>query len=95
MHYSAKLEATQFDRHDILMDEGDRVRLDVTSSELIRTNLVDADLSGTILKRADLSGTKINDQQLASSGSLEGATMPNGQMHEDWLTSKKAGGKDG
>ena len=91
----ANLEATHFDRLDILMDEEDRVRLDVTSSELIRTNLVDADLSGTILKRADLLGTKINDQQLASSGSLEGATMPNGQKYEDWLKDKEGREEDG
>jgi uncharacterized protein YjbI with pentapeptide repeats len=85
----AKLEATHFDRHDILMDEEDRDRLAFTSAELTRTNLVDADLSGTILTRADLLEAKINDQQLVSSASLEGAIMPKGQKYQDWRKTKK------
>ena len=90
----AKLEVTYLDHLDIQMDEEDRDRLDFSSAELTRTNLVDADLSGTILKRADLLGVKINDRQLASTDSLEGATMPNGQKYEDWLKDKKSQGKD-
>jgi hypothetical protein len=43
-----------------------------------------ADLSHADLSRAD----EVTDDQLAEAGSLEGATMPNGQKYEDWLKSK-------
>jgi hypothetical protein len=41
--------------------------------------LLEADLTG-----ADLTGVKgLTEEQLATSKSLEGATMPNGQKYED------------
>jgi len=51
--------------------------------------LTDADLSG-----ADLTGADITEDQLAQCGSLEGATMPNGQKYEDWLKYKEARAED-
>jgi len=40
-----------------------------------------ADLSGANLCGANLSGAEVTDEQLAKAASLEGATMPNGDIH--------------
>ena len=54
-----------------------------------------ADLNGTVLYDANLSGANLSNatgktaQQLdGQAGSLEGAIMPNGQKHEEWLKSR-------
>ena len=54
-----------------------------------------ADLSGADLSGADLSGANLNgtegatNEELAQqAAALKGATMPNGQLYEDWLKSK-------
>jgi uncharacterized protein YjbI with pentapeptide repeats len=60
-------------------------------------NLNDANLSGADLSNANLSGANLkdatgwNEEQLKQTESLEGATMPDGQMYEDWLKSKGRG----
>jgi hypothetical protein len=41
-----------------------------------------ADLSGADLSGADLRGAKVTDEQLAKAASIEGATMPDGTIHE-------------
>jgi uncharacterized protein YjbI with pentapeptide repeats len=72
-------------------------------ADLSGADLSGADLSGANLSGANLSGADLSDsggitneeleQQVAASlqGSLEGATMPNGQKYEDWLKSKGSG----
>jgi hypothetical protein len=54
-------------------------------ANLSEANLIDADLSDADLAAADLSGAEITGEQLAKVESLDGATMPNGQIYEDWL----------
>jgi uncharacterized protein YjbI with pentapeptide repeats len=62
-------------------------------------------LTGANLKGANLCRAKLTDKQLAECKSLEGATMPDGQIlqgddnpdgptFEDWVKNKKAQGKD-
>jgi hypothetical protein len=51
-----------------------------------RANLREADLEGADLGVANLTIAQgWTKDQLAAARSLEGATMPNGQMYEDWL----------
>jgi Pentapeptide repeats (8 copies) len=57
-------------------------------------DLREADLHGANLKRAKLFKAKVTDEQLRTPTSLEEATMPNGQMYEDWLKDEKASGED-
>src|SRR5215203_3380787 len=54
--------------------------------------LVKAKLSGAVLNKANLNGAEgiTNEELEQQAKSLEGATMPNGQMHEDWIKDKKA-----
>jgi Pentapeptide repeats (8 copies) len=46
-----------------------------------------ARLDGADLSGADLANAKITEEQLRQAASLEGATMPNGQRHEEWSRS--------
>src|SRR5215207_6311578 len=69
------------------------IAVDLKEVDLRLANLSGASLRGADLQanlfRADLSGAKgWTEEQLALAGSLEGATMPNGQKYEDWLKSK-------
>jgi hypothetical protein len=50
-----------------------------------------ADLSGADLISAEGITNVELERQVAS---LEGATMPNGHTHENWLKAKDRGGKD-
>jgi len=59
------------------------------TDEQLHANLQDANLQGAILQYA-----KVTDEQLASTLSLQGATMPDGQEYEDWIKDKEGGGKD-
>jgi uncharacterized protein YjbI with pentapeptide repeats len=74
---------------------------DLSEADLSEADLSGAKLSGANLSEADLSNADLSDavgitneeleQQVALpwlEGSLEGATMPNGQKYEDWLKSK-------
>ena len=42
------------------------------------------DLGGADLSRADLTNADVTTEQLQKAASLEGATMPDGQIYEDW-----------
>jgi hypothetical protein len=50
-----------------------------------------ADLSGADLRGVDLTDAYVSEEQLRSAESLEGATMPNGLKHEEWLKRKRRG----
>ena len=55
-------------------------------------NMVDlrgADLNDADLQEADLKGAKVTPKQLAACGSLENATMPDGQRYQDWVARGK------
>jgi uncharacterized protein YjbI with pentapeptide repeats len=71
---------------------------DLTDAKLHNTDLTDAKLHNANFKGADLSNanltgaTDISEEKLEQQAfSLQGATMPNGQMYEDWLKSKGSG----
>lgn len=60
-------------------------------ADLREANLNEANLSGVDLRQADLGRANLSgafgwtDAQFRAAGSLEGATMPNGQKYEEWL----------
>jgi uncharacterized protein YjbI with pentapeptide repeats len=58
---------------------------ELRDANLISADLRGADISGASLSGASLSGAAVTEEQLSSSESLEGATMPNDQKYEDWL----------
>jgi uncharacterized protein YjbI with pentapeptide repeats len=64
-------------------------------ANLVGASLAEAILEDTDLEVADLSDAVLRDairwtpEQLAKAKSLKGATMPNGQMYEDWLQSRE------
>ena len=64
----------------------------LSAADLSRANLSKANLSGV-----DLSGARgiTNEELEQQAGSLEGATMPNGQKYEDWLKDKVGRVEDG
>jgi len=62
-------------------------------ANLSRADLTGAKLTGANLTGANLKGSIVKVEQLATSGSLEGATMPNGQKYKDWLKSKVQSGR--
>ena len=69
---------------------------DLAGAELLNANLLSgADLSGAILTEANLRYAHgISEQQLDEQCKvLIGATMPNGQLYEDWLKDKVARGE--
>ena len=61
------------------------------NADLRDADLKGANLTNANLKGANLKGAEVTDEQLASSKSLEGAIMPNGQKYEDWIKSKGRG----
>jgi uncharacterized protein YjbI with pentapeptide repeats len=73
---------------------------DLSSADLSGANLrdaflQDANLENTNLSNANLSGAAgISNKVLGQHGSLEGATMPNGQKYEVWLKDKENGEED-
>jgi hypothetical protein len=54
----------------------------LSGSELEALDLTQTDLSGADLSGANLSEATVNDEQLDTVWSLEGATMPDGSTHE-------------
>jgi hypothetical protein len=64
----------------------------MSDADLSDADLSEANLQGATLRGADLSGAEgWTEDQLSEAGSLEEATMPNGQKYEDWLKSKRSG----
>jgi len=67
----------------------------LSENSMIGADLSGADLSGANLVRTDLGGANLTgvknwtDDQLRRAGSLKGATMPNGQIYEDWLKDRE------
>lgn len=55
---------------------------DLTKAHLATANLEKANLNGANLERADLQDAKVTETQLAEAKSLNGATMPDGTIHE-------------
>ena len=55
---------------------------DLMGAELRFTDLKDANLESANLSKANLNGAKVTEEQLAQAASLEGATMPDGTVHE-------------
>jgi uncharacterized protein YjbI with pentapeptide repeats len=49
---------------------------------LVALDLSDTDLSGADLSGTNLSEATVNEEQLDTVGSLEGATMPDGSMYD-------------
>ena len=79
----------------------DLTHADLSGAGLENTDLRDSNLLGTDLNDADLSGADLsdargltNEQIAASSKTLEGATMPNGQKYEDWLKEREKDGEN-
>jgi hypothetical protein len=70
---------------------------DLSGAYLYGANLSGADLLGADLSGADLSYARgFTDEELEQqAASLKGATMPNGQKYEDWLTDKEGSREDG
>jgi flagellar basal body-associated protein FliL len=68
---------------------------DLAGAELLNADLSGADLSGANLTEAHLRYAHgISEQQLDEQCKiLVGATMPNGQLYEDWLKDKAARGE--
>jgi uncharacterized protein YjbI with pentapeptide repeats len=67
----------------------------LTDAYLVEAQLRDADLGGADLSRADLrEATGWTREQLTAAKRLEGATMPNGQKYEHWLTDKESSRED-
>jgi len=79
--------------------------VDLSEADLRGAVLTGADLSGSDLSGADLTDALVTKEQLYRAKSLEGATMPDGQIlksadnpdgptFEDWLKSKGRGEND-
>jgi hypothetical protein len=54
----------------------------LSGAELVTLDLSETDLSGADLSGANLSEATVNDEQLDTVWSLEGATMPDGSRHD-------------
>ena len=84
---------------------------DLSKTNLQGADLREANLWSATLSEADLSGTDLTGAYRRFMGepkelitkewlekqtkSLEGATMPDGQLYEDWLKSEGRGGEEG
>jgi hypothetical protein len=66
---------------------------DLQGANLQKASLERAILFGANLQKAVLRGALVTEEQLADAGPLQGATMPNAQMYEDWLKDKEGRGK--
>ena len=82
--YGTDLRGAYLSGVDLSDDEG---RFE-SGARMIRTRLAGAYLDG-----ADLTNARVSEEQLREAESLEGATMPNGQMYEDWLKSRGENGE--
>jgi uncharacterized protein YjbI with pentapeptide repeats len=82
------------------------VATNLTNADLSEAKLQNADLSSAVLQNANLTNADLTDANLdgatgitneeleQQAGSLEGATMPNGQKYEEWRKDKQGNGKD-
>jgi uncharacterized protein YjbI with pentapeptide repeats len=71
---------------DAFLQDANLENTNLSNANLHGAFLQDANLEDTILIAADLSGAAgISNKVLGQHGSLDGATMPNGQKYEDWL----------
>ena len=68
----------------------------LSKADLSRANLSGANLSEASLNEANLSNVRgITDEKLEQqASSLKGATMPDGQLYEDWLKDRESRGED-
>jgi uncharacterized protein YjbI with pentapeptide repeats len=64
-----------------ILEGADLQGADLEGADLRETNLNKANLS-----RANLRGATVTNEQLKTTSSLEGATMPDGSKYEDWLS---------
>jgi len=64
------------------LGEADLRMANLREASLSGADLQRADLTGANLQRATLLGAKVTDGQLAEAWTLEGATLPNGRVHE-------------
>jgi uncharacterized protein YjbI with pentapeptide repeats len=83
------------DLQDSDLEEANLQRAILRGASLQRANFQGADLQGVTLRRANLrgasfQGAKVTDDQLTDALYRRGATMPSGQMYEDWLSAKRA-----
>ena len=67
--------------------------IDPSNDHLKPTNLRGADLTNADLSDAYLTGIEVSKEQLDRCKSLQGATMPDGLKHEDWLKGQESGWK--
>jgi uncharacterized protein YjbI with pentapeptide repeats len=89
----------------VLLQDASLRDANLEGATLFDAQLEGADLSGAYLSGADLSGADlrgaklvlahVTEEQLEHANTLEGATMPNGLMYEDWLKDRKGDRKDG
>jgi hypothetical protein len=77
-----------------LLQQADLRQAYLQGAKLRQANLEEANLEEANLEEANLQDAKVTDEQLASTVSLQGAIMPNGQKYEDWLKDKEGSGKD-
>jgi hypothetical protein len=56
--------------------------IDLRDTVLRRADLLEADLQGANLQGANLRKAQVTNEQLADMGSLQGATMPDGSIHD-------------
>jgi uncharacterized protein YjbI with pentapeptide repeats len=94
----AKLRRADMRRAVLMSENTDSIplpRLSATSNYVLHSpGPKNADLSGADLRGVDLTDAYVSEEQLRSAASLEGATMPNGLKHEEWLK-RKARREDG
>lgn len=64
------------------LDGVDLSNANLSGAELADLNLTETDLSGADLSGANLTGATVTEEQLATVGSLEGATIPDGSIHD-------------
>jgi uncharacterized protein YjbI with pentapeptide repeats len=103
--HKAQLLFTNLSEADLRKAElnyADLSNADLSGADLSRTDLSNSDLRSANLRGANLRAADLfwanlewaqgwTEEQLTAAGSLEGATMPNGQKYEDWLKSKGSG----
>jgi hypothetical protein len=103
-----ELPAVRLDGADlsrVILNGMDLREANLNGANLREAELHGADLSGAFMYEANLSGVLLNGANLSKAkgisneeledqaSALEGATMPDGQLYEDWLKSK-GGGED-
>lgn len=82
----AILANAQLQRANLIEDKKNSIKTNLTRANLTGADLAEADLTGAdlteaILAKANLEAAKITDAQLGKVASLDGATMPNGEIY--------------